>query len=485
MLLALKYNTLILSLLSVNTSLEAGEGKKSSHDLVKQYISEWWNKISDQKAHECKNSHISLPKLKILNQMPRGIIRSYTCENGTSPSRYIFKRWKSEDIGYPDGKGKLKMVLNSKWKSWTRSLQTELETLNICYEFMNYKGMKVGEVLGTFRNGLLNGMAKIKWEDNSTSISRFYNGRLHGFHRTWDSKENLVHAGVYHKGFAMGFHWHVENRHLVYSDTSVINHEDRSITVLFSLLSNGSLGDPFAGELLPHINSLENAQHVLLTGLISNKTECVMKIEYNRKEGETFRYTIEYNEKISISIHDDSPFCDRNADKVFTNNASHGLRRFFNHVDNLIYRTSENNQERYGGYQVLWYLKPYLKGPDKKRSIKLISNVTYNYETKQSTAVVLGSKPLRIQFHSIIVDKHQRLNGYCDISIHKEDRAFVPQDKTLKWPPYRVKGMFTHGELHGIAVVYTDTLSYGWVTVKRNVLHGPCVFHGILPNPPV
>ena len=133
----------------------------------------------------------------------------------------------------------------------------------------------------------------------------------------------------------------------------------------------------------------------------------------------------------------------------------------------------------------MWYLKPLLEDIDERKSLKLISNVTFHHVNKTSTAVILGSKPLRIKFLHLGVTKQEELDGYCDISVIPEDWWLVPRDNALQWPPYRIKGIFIRGELNGIANVGTNTMSSGWVTVKDGVLHGPVIFHGLHPVLPV
>ena len=62
----------------------------------------------------------------------------------------------------------------------------------------------------------------------------------------------------------------------------------------------------------------------------------------------------------------------------------------------------------------------------------------------------------------------------------------IPKDKTLPWAPTRFAGVFTHGNLNGLTFISTNaSSSYGWLSVKDDVLHGPCVFFGIQPLLPV
>ena len=45
--------------------------------------------------------------------------------------------------------------------------------------------------------------------------------------------------------------------------------------------------------------------------------------------------------------------------------------------------------------------------------------------------------------------------------------------------------MFQGGKLNGIAQIETEAHSFGWVTMKDDVMHGPVVFQGLMPVNPV
>ena len=43
----------------------------------------------------------------------------------------------------------------------------------------------------------------------------------------------------------------------------------------------------------------------------------------------------------------------------------------------------------------------------------------------------------------------------------------------------------TANDMHGIAIINTNSQSFGWVTMKDDVMHGPIIFHGLMPVNPV
>ena len=86
----------------------------------------------------------------------------------------------------------------------------------------------------------MHGPAKITWVDNSTVISKFKNGYLHGYTRTWNSQGTLIKAGYHTKGIENGSHWRVNNNHLMFVNSEMLNDDslgenDQVHTVKISL----------------------------------------------------------------------------------------------------------------------------------------------------------------------------------------------------------------------------------------------------------
>ena len=475
--------TLLLLFLFLDTvSLQRNKAstEKPIPNHIISSISKWWKQNSDQNPTKCSQNTIPLSKSKMIHYIPRATIQSYTCVDGTSPSQYLFLGLNKTN--YPEGKGRLRKISDSEWKTWSITEKDKFISRKVCYHLIESNGVEIKEIIGTFKDGLLHGSTKIKWEDNSTTIAKFSKGYVHGFQRHWNGKGKLTHAGLLSKGLETGFHWRVMLDHLVYTDESIINNEGKRLTLLFPLLKNGSYGNPLSGNLNPHIDTLENVRQVKLISIKSRESDCILKIEYEKTKKQNYRYMLRHKARFPLSMHQSSPFCNRNRSEVLEG-PNRRLRNFFKYTDQLIYGTKP--QSFHEGYQIMWYLKPLLEVVNKAKSLKLISNVTFHHINKTSTAVILGSKPLRIKFLHIGVNKHEELDGYCDISVIPEDWLLVPRDNSLQWPPNRIKGMFIRGELNGIAIIGTNTVSSGWVTVKDGVLHGPVIFHGLHPVLPV
>ena len=474
-----KCHIIFLTLYLVQVTIETAV--VTTNDQVKNHLVEWWNKISYQSPMKCSDNKISFPTHTLLRHIPRGMIKGHICKNGNKPDRYLFKG-SNKTTTYLSGKGKLKFVSKREWKTWQYIERKEFENRNLCYDLIGNNGVSLKEVIGTFKTGSLHGNAKLKWKDKSFSIATFKNGYIHGFQRSWDSNGNLVHAGVYNKGREVGFHWRMVFGQLAYIDTRLINNGTIPWMLLFPILNNGSLDNPLAGHFLPHLNILENVHLSILTQIMSKDSDCLTTIFYKLAQKQSYRYMIRTQTKYPFNFHTQSQLCTHESSEYSTN-PTRKLRDFFKNVDQLIY--GNGNPNVLEGYQVLWHFKPLSDDVNVESSIKFISNITFDNNTNTSMVSILGSRLLGITFSHITINKHGKLNGYCELNVVSKDRKYVPRDNTLQWPTHNIKGMFTNGELNGIAVVNTNTFSSGWLTVKNGVIHGPCLFHGLQPILPV
>ena len=86
---------------------------------------------------------------------------------------------------------------------------------------------KLSEVVGTFKNGTLEGIAKVKYSDNTTFISNFEHGHPVGMKRTWTSKNNL-HDFFYWEGYIKSIAWTRTYDYLIGMNSSFIRDEAHS-----------------------------------------------------------------------------------------------------------------------------------------------------------------------------------------------------------------------------------------------------------------
>ena len=318
-------------------------------------------------------------------------------------------------------------------------------------------------------------------------ISKFKNGYLHGYTRTWNSEGTLIKAGYYTKGIEKGSYWRVKNNHLMFSNSEVINNaaEDR-ISLIFPILSNGSIDDPIAGSFLPYLNVLDDVYDAELVKIESFEPSCMIKVHYNQTTKKNSRYLLRDKVHIPFSLHQSFPLC-KNLTDANSDRPDKQLLKFFDYVDRLIYGQNVFTFQDYlEGYRALWHLKPLSEELNKTRATKLISNISFDETTKVFLANILGSeKRLRIYFNEFKLNKKLELDGYCDISVIRDDRHLVSKDATLGWSPYQIRGIFKNGKMNGIAIINTNSQSIGWVTMKDDVMHGPIIFHGLMPVNPV
>ena len=459
--------------------------KIDDHNEIKNKVEKWWKESSNQTRRKCKEEKLTLPKIPILESIKRIQIKSYSCPNNTKhETRYRFHGL--DKSNYPEGKGKLKLILNSEWSKLSKDEKNKFNQLGICYEMIAGSQGEIKEIIGIFKNGSLHGPAKIVWTENSTVIANFKDGYLNGYQRTWNGNGDLVMAGYYKKGMEIGSYWKRVKDHLVFVNSEMLKFNHERISLIFPILANGLLGAPVAGSFHPHLDILEDAHDVLLTGIKSSPDECMLQIDYQRTTKKNSRYLLSDKIFMPFSFHENYPLC-RNITESSLDKPDEQLLSFFNYVDSLIY--GENifaNQTYFEGFKALWHLKPLSEELDQNRAIELISNIAYNDTTNTFSANILGSKrPLKIQFNDFKLNDKLEIDGYCDISIDLEDRYNIPKDVALDWPPYRIRGIFKDGKLNGISVVETNTQSFGWVTMKDNVIHGPVIFHALMPVNPV
>ena len=86
---------------------------------------------------------------------------------------------------------------------------------------------KLSEVVGTFKNGTLEGIAKVKYSDNTTFISNFEHGHPVGMKRTWTLNNNL-HDVYYWEGYIKSIAWTRTYDYLMGMNSSFIRDEAHS-----------------------------------------------------------------------------------------------------------------------------------------------------------------------------------------------------------------------------------------------------------------
>ena len=147
---------------------------------VHEDIIKWWIKISEQKPLKC---NVDTQYLKPVHDVEANLMKDYKnakvpaivvrpCEQkDTNYLEHIFKG--SNKNGQFEGTGRLK-ISNKNINVYPEGeLQSENKT---CIIKNDLDGNMIIEAVGTYKNGMLHGPAKIVFQDSSTMITSFVNG---------------------------------------------------------------------------------------------------------------------------------------------------------------------------------------------------------------------------------------------------------------------------------------------------------------------
>lgn len=117
-------------------------------------------------------------------------VYSFKCQPGQVPLDHSFR---GEIVdGQYRGSGKLKVG------------QGQIPETDCCLNFKKILKENIVEVVGTFKDGLLHGVAKISLENGAVVIANFANGLFDGLRREWNPDGGLTFVGYYHQGAKAG-----------------------------------------------------------------------------------------------------------------------------------------------------------------------------------------------------------------------------------------------------------------------------------------
>ena len=141
---------------------------------------------------------------------------------------------KYNEQGEFEGPGKLEMKF--KEKTITSSPVLRIENGTCVRQNLETDSKIVSKVVGTFRNGQLEGTAKVKYSDNTTLISYFEQGCPFGMKRTWTSKNDL-HEVFYWAGYVKSIAWIRSYDYLIGMNVSFIRDDAYSSLAVIVPLS--------------------------------------------------------------------------------------------------------------------------------------------------------------------------------------------------------------------------------------------------------
>lgn len=453
--------------------------KFEDFSIVKNHILKWWKENGINSHKNCKtlktlsaNSSMNIENL--LGKVPE--IVSFPCENIAKFRPFYFTgEFKDNKL---EGKGKLVFLNSTTWKKLSISKQKQIQEKRICFELGDAQQVStLVEIVGRFSNGSLNGRSKLTYTDGSFSLSNYASGKRNGYHQMFNYKGYLYEAGIYTKGFENGHHWRKGFDHIIYQDKSIVAN-DRQKTIVFPLLSNGSLDDPILGDYYHYSGVLENAYKVKQIYVGSKKSDCGLNLEYQVGTKVNYSYSLRSKEKFSTIDENNTQnlLCNVKMNHFVPESSSKRLTNWFE----LILNKTRKKDKMPQAHDLLLRLKT-LKPKPNIMSVKLISDFVYDKESKYMTARILGSEPMKVvfQYKKVELDSERQPHGYNDIFISPNQNQTIPKEKILNWVPRRIVGRFSHGLLNGSVMIQTNSSSFVWTVVNNGVLHGPCIISTI------
>ena len=457
----------------------------ANHLIMKSSIMDWWKRNNVTKPIECKyknTNRYSKNEFTHLLSVPE--IKIFPCSGNVTSPKFLFEGMLRE--GHLEGKGKLVFINESEWSKLSHSDSKRKQVMammkmNICFKLSNIQAKDIKEIIGTFKNGSIHGLAKITYLDSSFCIGHYKNGKAHGYSRTFSSDNGLLDAGGYYSGLEVGYVWRHRFGHLLYQKEEMVS-DNISPTLVFAIANDGSLADPIAGDYFHPSGTLTNVVKVDLINTISSKSNCMLDIEYRLSSVENYTYSLSSKNKYPIFGNKEYQALCNGRKRYIDEDVTKTLRNWIEYITDLLeVRLMQPGIDVSRAPEILWQLRPQLKQLDKANSIRLISDIHLCTETKSMKASILGSPPVKIAFGNgdIKLDHNLTLNGFNHLIVVLEYQQYVPGDKSLGWYPTQISGNFERGVLNGLALVKTNVSTTVWAMLRDGILHGPCVVYGI------
>ena len=105
------------------------------------------------------------------------------------------------------------------------AIKSESNETQVCTDRDLYNGKLVKKVVGTFKDGTLNGPCRVSFADEISMIGTFVNGDPKGLLRVFDAKGQLVDM-FYEDVRKNGHMWmnkNINHKYLIYTDGSFVN----------------------------------------------------------------------------------------------------------------------------------------------------------------------------------------------------------------------------------------------------------------------
>jgi hypothetical protein len=435
---------------------------------VHEDILKWWDKISVKKPLKCQHQDDSWNTLHPVAKeifIQQGfnsvqIVQSRPCEEGEIPAYF---EWKGKVVNDRfEGPGKLKVPL----KMPTTATEEDLSLGTACLEVKPMKGKLFTELVGTFVNGTLEGMAKVNF-DGSMIIGNFKAGNPLGQRRIWNREGDLVQM-FYSNIRPFGWGWHRYGDYLILTEDTFIKEDDEEpFSVLVPLNKEEEI---LVGTFQTHLMSFEDI-HGADVEITSSPDSCILRLNWSAKGKKDFKYHITSKQKIPI-FYQMEPNC--KANQTEGSSLDEQLTTWNEFVNSAVI-----NHE-ISGFQNLHYTKPETSpvDHDKVKQPFITDPILIPGKFQYNFTVWGGQLPTTWTILYLSLDLNAQLHGLCGFQIVNEHINLTGHHDLLQWSPKNIVGRFIHGKLHGVAAMVTWRGNYLFPTFKDGVIHGPVYGYG-------
>ncbi len=466
------------------------ESEESSKENLNPII-EWWNQVSVQKPlqcyHECGEAgqdwktipDVAKPYLnKKANKRP---IVSLPCSEinrhpGAARYSYTFKGEVKNDI--VNGPGKLEFVSASEKKKTNHRLDNAIGFQDVCFVGNSVSGKRIKSVVGTFVNGILEGSAKLTFNDGSATIANFKDGFFFG-HRRDFGPDKMLSSLSYHHYRVNSKHWFRLNNYLVLVDDRFVQDKKKNEESLDIAIPMDGNDEVLVGTYQSHYETLVNVHSADI--FIEDNTDkdkrtppCLLKIRYKIKEIKGHDIMLGSSKRLPLYSKSNES-CTINQ----TQSNATPEDQFIAWHNQLLGKQHDANNKAH--FENLNQLKPVLD-PVNHGSVRqpFITNLSLVSDSPLSFNMSIWDGPITTwKAGYVSIDTHGQLHGVCNFKSNEEFNNKTGRHELLDWSPRFISGRFVHGQLEGIVIIHTWRSNFILATFKEGVMHGPVYVYGL------
>ena len=323
---------------------------------------------------------------------------------------------------------------------------------------------QVKDIVGTFKNGTLDGPAKITYVCGKKTIANFKNGVYYGLRRDWSSNGTLNHIAFYNQQ-VMSPAWDRIGNYLIFSNVARIKFADVNNNAI-DFVFNMETAEAYVGMLInPTLEEkvLDNIYEVELTESISETMDCLPIPKWEIKSKADYILLLENNKKVPLIPKENCPLLLTRAKDVES-----------------VFRSWLSSRSEFG-FLNLWKMKPEATSPQRSLvKIPFISDIKMiDYDNQVFNLTIFNGKPAKFVMHKGGIHKNLNLHGTCHLVTSKTQAKLVGTHPMLNWTPFEIKGKFIHGNLEGRVRILTTNNNVIFASFKNGVMHGPVFAYGL------